>query len=123
MRTLFLRIFLSFWAAMVLVVVATGGLAWLRFSQQVGDGRMLPREAAERAMSGGYQGLRQWLLDAEDKYPRMKIFVLDPSGVDILKRPLPTPLSDYAERLERAGYIGKSPRRELQLEPEDPLLL
>jgi len=121
MRTLFLRIFLSFWAAMVLVVLATGGMAWFRFNQmQPTDGRVLLREAGDSALKGGYVGLRAWLLDAEQKYPRMRIYILDPDGVDILKRTLPQWVSGYAERLERAGYIGKSQRRDAE---PDPLLL
>jgi two-component system, OmpR family, sensor kinase len=121
MRTLFLRIFLSFWAAMVLVVLATAGLAWYRFSQiQSLDSRVLSREAAARALNGGVEGLREWITETEERYPRLNVYILDPTGVEILNRELPSALAAYKARMERAGFIGKASRR--QADP-DPLLL
>jgi two-component system, OmpR family, sensor kinase len=120
MRTLFLRIFLSFWAAMVLVVLATAGLAWFRFNQIQVDGHALAQQAKARILRGGEATLRDWLHEAEEKYPRVNVYVLDPAGVDLLKRELPRQLASYAERMERAGYFRKAQR--LDAEP-DPLLL
>jgi two-component system sensor histidine kinase CpxA len=121
MRTLFLRIFLSFWGAMVLVVLVTAGLSWFRFNQiQSVESRVLAAEAEDSVMKGGEVALRGWLQEAEEKYRRSNIYILDPAGVDLLKRDLPQPLSAYAERMERAGYFGKAQRRDAE---PDPLLL
>jgi two-component system sensor histidine kinase CpxA len=120
MRTLFLRIFLSFWGAMVLVVLATAGLAWFRFSQIQVDGNALAGQAQDRVLKGGEASLRTWLREAKEKYPRFNVYILDPSGVDLLKRELTQPLASYAERMERAGYFGKGQRRDAE---PDPLLL
>jgi two-component system sensor histidine kinase CpxA len=120
MRTLFLRIFLSFWGAMVLVVLATAGLAWFRFNQIQVDSNVLAQQAEDRVLKGGEASLRKWLREAKEKYPRINVYILDPAGVDLLQRDLPQPLSSYAERMERAGYFGKAQRRDAE---PDPLLL
>lgn len=121
MRTLFLRIFLSFWAAMLLVLLSTAGVAWYRLSQvQSVTIRQLGEEAEASLYAGGLPGMRRWLAEAQRKYPGRPIYVVGQNGEDILGRPLPSALRSYARRMKDAGFfgVGVVPSRR-----NDPLLL
>jgi two-component system sensor histidine kinase CpxA len=120
-RTLFLRIFLCFWAAMLLVLSATAAVAWYRFEQVKSvTSRQLADEAAARLYDGGPLALRAWIPEAEHKYPGRPIYIVDQTGEDILGRTLPTLLQRYAKRLKEAGFLGEGV---LPSRKEDPLLL
>lgn len=121
MRTLFLRIFLSFWAAMLLVLLSTAGVAWYRLVQGEGiSTRQLGEEAEAALYVGGLPGMRNWLVETLPKYPGRPIYVVGPTGEDILGRELPRPLAGYARRMREAGFfgVGVVPSRR-----NDPLLL
>ncbi len=121
MRTLFLRIFLSFWAAMLLVLLATAAVAWYRFSQvETLDLNALAPQASERLHKDGLEGLRSWIFESQEKYIGRNIFVVDYTGVDILGRTLPDRLTSYVRRLERAGLMSKGVPRDRE---PNPLLL
>lgn len=123
MRSLFLRIFLSFWAAMLLVLSATAAVAWYRFTQDQAvnvDRKALADEAAQRLLVGGMHALYDWIDEVEQRYPGRYIYIVDSSGDDILKRELPAGYRSYIERLRNAGFLAG------HLVPErrdDPLLL
>jgi two-component system sensor histidine kinase CpxA len=120
-RTLFLRIFLSFWAAMLLVLLATAAVAWYRFSQvETLDLNALAPQASERLHKDGLEGLRSWIFESQEKYIGRNIFVVDYTGVDILGRTLPDRLTSYVRRLERAGLMSKGVPRDRE---PNPLLL
>jgi two-component system OmpR family sensor kinase len=123
MRSLFLRIFLSFWAAMLLVLSATAAVAWYRFNQVQSvsiDTKALGNEAAARLLVGGLPALQDWIDEAERRYRDRRIFIVDQSGDDLRKRKLPTTYRNYIQRLRDAGFLGKElvPSRR-----DDPLLL
>ncbi|HEX7013840.1 MAG TPA: ATP-binding protein [Steroidobacteraceae bacterium] len=123
MRSLFLKIFLAFWAAMLLVLAATGAIAWYRFNQVQSvsiDIKALANEASERLLEAGLPGLRDWIEEVEDRYRDRRIFVVDRTGRDILDRELPQNYQRYARRLQEAGLLGEGvvPSRR-----DDPLLL
>jgi two-component system, OmpR family, sensor kinase len=122
-RSLFLRIFLSFWAATLLVLLATGVLAWYRFNQVEStsiDIKALGNEASARLLVGGLPALHDWIDEAEHRYRDRRIFVVDQSGEDIRKREMPAVYRNYGQRLRDAGFLGKelAPSRR-----DDPLLL
>jgi len=120
-RTLFLRIFLSFWAAMLLVMLSTAAVAWYRFSQvKALDLNELAQEAAARLHAEGLDGLREWIGEAQDEYIGRTIYIVDYTGVDILGRTLPNRLMAYVRRLERAGLLSKGVPRDRE---PNPLLL
>jgi two-component system OmpR family sensor kinase len=120
-RTLFLRIFLSFWAAMLLVLLSTAAVAWYRFSQvQTLDINELAARASSRLHADGVDGLRSWIAEAEQKYVGRTIYVVDYTGEDILERTLPARLTSYVRRLERAGLMSKGVPRDRE---PNPLLL
>lgn len=121
MRTLFLRIFLAFWAAMLLVLLSTASVAWYRFSQvQSPDYNDLAKQAAARLETDGLTGLREWIGEAQRRYVGRTIYVVDYTGTDILGRTLPDRLQNYVERLERAGLMSKGVPRDRE---PNPLLL
>jgi two-component system OmpR family sensor kinase len=120
-RTLFLRIFLSFWAAMLLVLLSTAAVAWYRFSQvKALDSNELAQDAAARLHAEGIEGLRAWIDEAQEEYIGRTIYVVDYTGVDILGRTLPNRLMAYVRRLERAGLLSKGVPRDRE---PNPLLL
>ena len=123
MKTLFLRIFLAFWAATLLVLAATAGLAWYRFNQIQSvnvDIKELAGEASNKLQQGGVPAVQDWIVQAERKYPMRRIFIVDPTGNDLFKREMPTPYVGYISRLRDAGILGQElpPSRK-----DDPLLL
>jgi hypothetical protein len=84
MKTLFLRIFLSFWAAMLVALGTTVGIAWYRFQQvqRVNvDIKELANEAAALLRSDGAHALPAWIADTERKYKERRIYVVDSTGV------------------------------------------
>jgi two-component system, OmpR family, sensor kinase len=123
MRSLFLRIFLSFWAAMLLVLSATTAVAWYRFNEVQSisiDIKALANEASARLLVGGLPALHDWIDETENKYRDRRIFIVDQTGEDLRKRQLPQTYRSYIGRLRDAGFLGK------ELIPshrDDPLLL
>lgn len=121
MRTLFLRIFLSFWVAMVLVLFATASVAWYRLRQVPNiDVNTLVNHAAEQFQAGGMRALQKWVQDTERGNVGLTVYVVNAAGDDVLNRRLPDRWRAYLARLERAGLL--SPRLVADPEP-DPLLL
>ncbi len=121
MRTLFLRIFLSFWAAMLLVLLSTATVAWYRFSKvETLDLNELAQGAAAQLNNDGVDGLRAWIVDAEEKYIGRTFFIVDYTGIDVFGRTLPDRLMAYVRRLERAGLMSKGVPRDRE---PNPLLL
>lgn len=123
MRSLFLRIFLSFWAAMLLVLCAMAAVAWYRFNelQSVSiDTEQLAEEASARLLVGGLPAVHDWIDEAERRHRDRRIFVVDQTGEDIRKRKLPQTYRSYANRLRNAGFLGKDGATSRR---DDPLLL
>ncbi len=124
MKTLFLRIFLAFWAAMLVVLGTTAGVASYRFHEvkRVNvDIKQLANEAAALLRSDGTQALPAWIADSQRKYKEREIFIVDSTGDDVLKRPLPHHLRKYVGRLQDAGLLGEN--RIDSRDIDDPLLL
>jgi two-component system, OmpR family, sensor kinase len=93
-RTLFFRIFVSFWLAMVLIlggaVAITATVAWYRITML---GSIDPTDVLEGANTAlqdrGMAGLRAWLMSVAGAHPDLDIYIVDPAGNDILQRTLP----------------------------------
>src|SRR6516165_3072586 len=94
MNTLFFRIFVSFWIAMVLIllgaVAVTATVAWYRI-KTLGD--IDPREMLSGATTalhdGELPGLKAWLGSIASEHPSLDIYIVDASGNDLIGRPLP----------------------------------
>jgi two-component system, OmpR family, sensor kinase len=93
-RTLFFRIFVSFWLAMMLIlagaVAVTATVAWYRFTTlgSIDPGEMI--NGAHAALKdGGVPALRTWLGSVVGGHPGLDIYIIDAAGNDILERKLP----------------------------------
>jgi two-component system, OmpR family, sensor kinase len=93
-NTLFFRIFVSFWLAMLLIlagaVAVTATVAWYRITTL---GNIDPREMLDSATVAlhdrGLPGLKAWLENITGEHPSLDIYVVDGSGNDLMGRPLP----------------------------------
>jgi two-component system sensor histidine kinase CpxA len=129
MHRLFWKIFLSFWAALILFA----GAAMLTASHYLEQARlenaaMSPRarllnhvsDAQRIAERDGIDGLKAWLREI-DRHEPVPLYLLDRNGADLLGRPLP---GGIAERLAREaahperGPMGPRMRFEIHL-PDD----
>jgi two-component system OmpR family sensor kinase len=93
-KTLFSRIFISFWVAMILIlagaVAVTATVAWYRITTlgNIDAGEML-NGATAALRDGGVPELKTWLGNITGEHPDLDIYVVDGSGSDILQRQLP----------------------------------
>lgn len=120
MRTLFLRIFLAFWAATVLVVLATAGLTWYRFNMIWSipiDRPAFAAQAEARLQEQGLAGLRQWIVETEPHYPARVFYVIDATGRELLDRQMPINFVSYIERLKAVGALRQNPQPSDDTEP------
>ena len=111
MRTLFLRIFVAFWLAMIVIlaggILVTAMIASARIEAlenlQPSD---LAIEAGEVLESRGLDGLKEWLIAIERDHPGLRVFVVDPQGVDLLGRELSPRVRRWVDFLDRRGVLG-----------------
>ena len=105
MRNLYLRIFLSFWTAMVLVLTFTVAVTLWLFDQRIQHLQARQDELAHQASTvlaaQGLPGLRQWLQREIHLVPSGdRLYVIDQRGVDILGQAVPDVLRVQAGRAE-----------------------
>jgi two-component system, OmpR family, sensor kinase len=111
-NSLYWRIFLAFWAALALILVGTLMLAmnatahrtdrpWVQRGQ-------LYAQAARAFEGGGPAALRGWL-ETLPVDPLARTFVVEPSGKDMLGRPLPSSLSSAAAGGAQPAPAGTAP--------------
>jgi two-component system OmpR family sensor kinase len=110
MRNLYLRIFLSFWIAMMLAltfsVVATLWLSDQRAQHEQSRQDQLAREASSILAERGVPGLRDWLTEESVRAAPDRLFVLDRHGNDLLGRHVPESLR---ARFGRGAVPGRVP--------------
>ncbi len=97
MHTLFLRIFLSFWLAMIVIAGLTVAAILIH-----ADGRLeelesvnppeVIHDAARTLEHAGPDGLRDWLQDHTHAIPGVLLYIIDDHGRDLLNRELPPEL-------------------------------
>ncbi len=102
MHSLYWRIFLAFWLALALILIGTVTVAVNATAHRterpwVQRGQMYAL-AARAFESGGPAALRQWLQSLPGE-PFSRTFVVEPSGKEMLDRPLPPYLSGGPESL------------------------
>jgi len=106
MHSLYWRIFLTFWLALALILVGTVTVAVNVAAQHRAESPSVLRgqlyAQAARAFEGGGPGaLRHWLEALAPSEPYNRTFVVEPSGKEMLGRPLP-------KFLRAAGDAGDS---------------
>jgi two-component system, OmpR family, sensor kinase len=92
-RSLYTRIFVAFWAVMLLIVAGAVGVTWLVLAERSED---MPRASAElmeraaRALrDGGEAGLSDWLRGGSAQLPGRRVLVVDEAGRELLGRLVP----------------------------------
>src|SRR5262245_65560397 len=108
MNSVFLRIFLSFWLAMGLIVISgsavTAFTAWTRYDRlQNIDGVAIAETAQGVLKNGGFGALKDWLRENEDANDGVLTFIIDMHGADILGRQLQERIQ---RRVNRMGALG-----------------
>jgi two-component system sensor histidine kinase CpxA len=129
-RSLLLRIFLSFWLIIV-VTIGTAGVAGFLYAEsmreavenfEIGDS-MLGASAALEA--GSREGLMDWL-GSNPTSRAITIFVLDERGHDILDRRVPFGLARvfrrHREHLRRHQFDDRDPRNLRRSRPQPQLV-
>jgi two-component system sensor histidine kinase CpxA len=101
-RSLYARVFLSFWIVTILIVAGAVVVTRLVLTQRADE---LPRvstrlvmEAAQALGEGGEPRLVEWLRGARADVPDVRVFAVDRDGRELLGRPLP---AWYEHRLRR----------------------
>jgi two-component system OmpR family sensor kinase len=99
-RTLFFRIFISFWLATVTIltgaVVVTALVVWHRITMLSSiDPAELINDAAVTIKEQGDAGLKAWLARVTREHPDFDIYVVDGSKSDVLGRVLPERIEQW----------------------------
>lgn len=93
MKSLFLRIFVSFWAILALILALGIGITVAVTTARLNslDGVLPSTLAAQarKAAAGGREVLAAWAQDAESAHRTLQVFILDRDGTDLRERSLP----------------------------------
>jgi len=120
MRNLYLRIFLTFWTAMVLVITSTvASTLWLtnqRMQHLQARQDELARKASTVLRTQGLTGLRSWLRHEITAVPSHdRLYVIDQRGVDLLGRTVPGYLQAQAGHRPPYPLVSTSAFHDLRL--------
>jgi two-component system sensor histidine kinase CpxA len=115
MRSLYLRFFLTFWAAMVLVLAFTvAATLWLAGERQEHERERQDKFAREASLvlaADGVRGLHDWLVhQVAIVYPD-RLYLLDGEGHDLIGRPVPEFLMAALGRRPFPASTGSGPWR------------
>lgn len=108
---LFWKLFIAFGVSMALTLVGavfvTFRLATLAFDQMNIENRETISERAAAALADdGEEGLRRWLGRNRMPSPGLEVMILDPAGVDLLGRPLPSRFQGLLQTRMRGSSRG-----------------
>lgn len=114
---LFWRIFFSFWAAMLLLLVVMAYSAFLVVNAWNQQSQLSYNELVGRAdavlKAGGEERLRSWLRNPSNFPPDLTLYVFDPQGAEILERPIPPPVETTLNTVDPANRLPRYRVREL----------
>ena len=113
MHSLYWRIFLTFWLALALILVGTVTVAVNAAAQHRAESPWVQRgqlyaQAARAFEGGGPAALRSWLEALGPSEPFSRTFVVEPSGKEMLGRPLPKFLRASGDGGDANGAGGAS---------------
>lgn len=126
MHSLLVRIFLSFWLIIAIIIgfAALGGYYYSEQIRQAIENYEVSDTviAASNALDAeGRPGLESWLKDLPSKYP-VTVFVIDTDGIDILHRHVPLRVARTLRLFAQHRNLSGSRRREPRnLRPARPL--
>ncbi len=116
MKSLFVRIFLSFWLAMGLILTGSVGVtAAFIIKRSTEIQSLVPGELAvtaeQRLVAGGLDGLRDWARDIRNTYPGLDVFIVDALGQSVTRQTPPEFIQRRISRLQREGLLNGPSRR------------
>ena len=116
MRSLLLRIFISFWSIIVITIIAAGAVGYLyaeraRTSIQNFEVSEAMLEASTALQENGREGLTDWLQSLEGATSAL-IYVIDERGKDLLERRLPPAVDVAMRRFSGPRFRRPPPGRE-----------
>ena len=126
MKRLYWRIFLSFWAVIVVTTAISMGMTALLLRDDVAVGRAEAlrgslgalSEQAQRVLDRqGKQGLRDWLAGQQGELPT-PLLLLDAEGRDLLDRPLPPGMQEFLRRQAAGPQAGLRRPRHVIVGPD-----
>ncbi|MDJ0748477.1 MAG: ATP-binding protein [Woeseiaceae bacterium] len=116
MRSLLLRIFVSFWSIIVITTIAAAAVGFLyaeraRTSIQNFEVSEAMLEASDALQESGREGLTDWLKSLEGPTSAL-IYVIDEQGIDLLERRLPPAVNVAMRRFNGPRFRRPPPARE-----------
>ena len=125
MRSLLIRIFLSFWSIIVITIIAAAALGYLyaeriRATMQSFEVSDAMLQASASLRENGREGLAEWLRSLPGVTASL-VFVVDDRGQDLLGRRLPPPVVIAMRRFSAPPFDRPPPVREFgNLRPARP---
>jgi two-component system sensor histidine kinase CpxA len=120
-RSLYGKIFLSFWAVMIVVVAGSIGLTWLVLAERADEvprfSTDLMRGAAAALARGGEPALVEWMQRGRAAVPDLRVLIVNDDGRELLGRSLPPGV----ERLLQAPDGGLGSYAGVGVVPARPL--
>ncbi len=115
MRSLLLRIFVSFWSIIVITIIAAGAVGYLYAERartsiqnfEVSDAML---EASNALQEDGREGLTEWLRSLDGPTSTL-IYVIDERGQDLLERRLPQAVDVAMRRFSGPRFRRPPPGR------------
>lgn len=89
MHNFFTRIFLSFWAVIVLIAASAAAVTAIDFAAAPDRPSTVIRAATEALDRDGIAGLKVWLAERNRSRPTQRTLIIDSTGKDILGQKLP----------------------------------
>ena len=110
MHNFFTRIFLSFWAVIVLIAASVAAVTAIDFAAFQDRPTTVLRAATEALNRDGLVGLKVWLAERNRRLPLQRTLIIDSSGNDILGQPVPEFRRRFILReRERERAFGQRP--------------
>ena len=125
MRSLLIRIFISFWLIIVVTIAAAAAIGYAYAERarsamqnfEVSDAML---EASAALREDGHEGLAKWLRSLPGVTASL-VFVLDDNGQDLLGRRVPAPITMAMKRFDAPRFLRPPPMRDFgNLRPARP---
>ena len=89
LHNFFTRIFLSFWAVIVLIAASVAAVTAIDFAALQDRPSTVYRLATDALRNDGLAGLKVWLAERNRRFPQQRTLIIDDTGKDILGQKLP----------------------------------
>ena len=89
MHRIFTRVFLSFWATIILIAAAAVAITTLNFKANDRDPQGVTKQAAAVLEHDGLPALRTWLTERNKRVRGQRVLIIDSNGRDITGQALP----------------------------------